>query len=186
MAGLIEGRDPIPSAFQDSGDVIVLLGTTREELGGSEFLRIIHGKKEGLPPRLDLEEAEKFNKVLLEAAEQKLLKSAHDLAEGGLSVALAEACLGAPEKALGCEVQVKVDSITEEALFFGESQSRAVVSIEKQKLQDLEALLKKHEFPYQVIGRVTGEVLNINDRIRVPHAVLRATWDNGIRRRMKE
>ncbi len=186
IAGIIEGRDPIPSAFQQAGDVILFLGPTREELGGSEFLKVVHGKKDGIPPRLDLKEAAAFNRTLLECAEAKLLRSAHDLSEGGLAGALAECVMADETKSFGADVQVKVDGVSAEALYFGESQSRAILSCDPRHLAAVEAVIRKHGLPYQVIGKTGGDRLKINDKINVPAAVLRETWGQAIRRRMEK
>jgi phosphoribosylformylglycinamidine synthase II len=184
IMGLLEGRDPVPSAFQKEGDVIILLGTTREELGGTEFLKVIHKLKDGIPPRLDLDEAAAFNKTLLEATAAGLVRSAHDLSEGGLAAALAECAMSDDRFRFGAAVTVKADGLSNEALFFGESQSRAILSCDPAKLAALEAVIKKHGLPHQVIGKVGGDRVKINDKIDVPVQVLCETWGNAIRRRM--
>jgi len=184
IMGLLEGRDPVPSAFQKEGDVIILLGTTREELGGTEFLKVIHKLKDGIPPRLDLDEAAAFNKTLLEATAAGLVRSAHDLSEGGFAAALAECAMSDDRFRFGAAVTVKADGLSNEALFFGESQSRAILSCDPAKLAALEAVIKKHGLPHQVIGKVGGDKVKINDKIDVPVQVLRETWGNAIRRRM--
>ena len=78
MVGLMEGREPVTSFFKEKGDVIILLGETKEELGGSEFLKVIFNVKAGLPPRLDLKAAKKCVDLMLALAEKNLLASAHD------------------------------------------------------------------------------------------------------------
>lgn len=186
IAGIIEGRDPIPSAFQKAGDAVILIGPTREELGGTEFLKTIHGRKEGIPPRLNLEEAAAFNRTLLECAEGGLLRSAHDLSEGGLAAALAECVMAEETKSIGADVKVQADGVSAEALYFGESQSRAILSCDPAKLPSVEAVIRKHGLPYQVIGKTGGDRLKINDKIDVPASVLRETWGTAIRRRMEK
>lgn len=185
MVGLIEGRDPVPSAFQKAGDVVALVGTTREELGGSEFLKTIHGRKDGIPPRLDLEEAARFNEFILEAAEKGLLRSAHDLSEGGLGVALAECAISDERRPLGAEIRLSFGGLAPEAFLYGESQSRAVVSFDESNLKQLHELHKKHGVSVSLIGKVGGEKLVINDIMGVPLVVLAEAWRNGVGRRMK-
>ena len=185
MVGLIEGRQPVPSAFREDGDVIFAVGETREELGGSEFLKVIHGKKEGFPPRLDLDEAARFNALILDAAGAGILKSAHDLSEGGLAVALAECCIVDREHMRGAEILLPQGSVSNEAFLFGETQSRAVVSVPPAKASAFEALAKKHGVPVALAGRVGGKTLKINDKINVPLVVLAETWRKSIVRRMQ-
>jgi phosphoribosylformylglycinamidine synthase II len=184
IMGLLEGRDPVPSAFQKEGDAIVLLGATREELGGTEFLKTLHKLKDGIPPRLDLDEAAAFNRTLLEATAAGLVRSAHDLSEGGFAAALAECAMSDDRLRLGAAVTVKADGLSNEALLFGESQSRAILSCDPAKLAALEAVIRKHGLPYQVIGKVGGDRVKINSLVEVPVSVLRETWGSSIRRRM--
>lgn len=185
MVGLIEGRGPIPSAFQNEGDAVVIIGTHREELGGTQFLKVIHGKKEGIPPRLDLNEAVRFNRFLLACADKKLLASAHDVSEGGLAVALAESCITERRKTLGCKVSVSAAGISDEALYFGESQSRAVLSVPQKNISAFEQLAKDTGIPYQMAGKVGGSALEINGKISAPLVVLIETWRKSISRRLQ-
>ncbi|MBP9733844.1 MAG: phosphoribosylformylglycinamidine synthase subunit PurL [Candidatus Omnitrophica bacterium] len=184
IMGLIEGRDPIPSAFQKAGDAIILFGATREELGGTEFLKVMHKLKDGIPPRLDLDEADAFNRTLLECAEQQILRSAHDLSEGGFAAALAECAMSDDRLRLGAEVTVKADGLSNEAFLFGETQSRAILSCDPKHLAAVEAVITKHGLAHQVIGKVGGDRVKINNLINVPVTVLRETWNSSIRRRM--
>src|SRR5262249_57486631 len=77
--------------FKNAGDLVVLLGETYEELGASEYLSLIHGRVAGVPPALDLEREKRLQELCLTAVRERLFSSAHDVAEGGLAVALAEA-----------------------------------------------------------------------------------------------
>jgi phosphoribosylformylglycinamidine synthase len=190
LAGLIENREAIPSAFQNSGDLILLAGETREEIGGSEFLKVIHHMKDGIVPRLNLDEALAFNQFLMACANQELLVSAHDLAEGGLAVALAESCISndyspyAKRKFLGADIEVNAGNISNESLLFGESQSRAILTCKPGKLSAVQKQAEKLNLPLSVIGKVGGQNLKINQLIDTPLAVLEATWQNAIRKRM--
>ena len=94
--------------FKHAGDLIVLLGETREELGASEYLALIHGRVAGAPPVLDLEREKRLQGLCLTAARERSFSSAHDVAEGGLAVALAEACISRPQGAIGARVTVRV------------------------------------------------------------------------------
>jgi phosphoribosylformylglycinamidine synthase len=93
MVGLIADVEKhITQWFKDEGDVIVLLGETKEELGGSEYLKQVHGIVAGDPPVLDLQAETNLVRALLEASDRGIIKSAHDLSEGGIALSLAESC----------------------------------------------------------------------------------------------
>ncbi len=113
--------------FKDDGDVIILLGENKEELGGTEYLRVVHGLQKGLPPDIDLDAEKALQDAVLEAIDARIVKSAHDCADGGLAVALAECCFKGEAEPAGCEIAVEGD-IRKDALLFGESQSRIILS----------------------------------------------------------
>ena len=132
MVGLIANLDQVITPwFKTAGDLIVLLGRTREELGGSEYLKQVHGLTRGMPPWIDLKLERAVQTCCLEAIEQGLLHSAHDISDGGLAVALAECCIGGPEKPLGARIETH-EMIRGDALLFSESQSRIVVSLSRE------------------------------------------------------
>ncbi len=185
MVGLMENRAPVTSAFKEAGDVILLLGQTQEELGGSEFLKTIFEIKTGLPPRLDLKKAKVLVDLLVSLSKKKLLQSAHDCAEGGLAVALAESCILEKGRERGASVELKDQNVSRSALLFGESQSRVVISVTQKNLKAAQHLIQSHAFPYEVIGKVTNKQdLEIKKLICVPLEVLTNAWRNAIGRRM--
>lgn len=185
MAGIIEGREPIPSAFQNDSDVVLLVGETRDELGASALLQVLFSKKEGLPPRLSLDEADRFNQAIMMAADKNLLRSAHDLSEGGLSVALAECCLTDRFHSFGARIDIQ-SQMNPVAELFSESQSRAIVTASPDEVADLLIVLKSFGVKAQRIGVVTKDSnLKINDWIDLPIEVMRETWSNAIPRRME-
>ena len=101
--GLVEDLDHITTqSFKNAGDLIYLLGETKPEFGGSELQKLMEGKIFGQAPQIDLEVEEKHQKAVLEAIQAGLVASAHDLAEGGLAVALAESTFGSND--LGAKV----------------------------------------------------------------------------------
>ncbi len=187
MVGLIDGWEPVTSFFKKEEDEIYLLGETNEELGGSEFLKTIFNIKSGLPPRLNLERAKKLIELLVVLAKKGLLQSAHDCSEGGLGVALAESCILGKGKEIGAAVDLnalKVAQLSEEALLFGESQSRVVISISPKNAKNAEEVIKSFSFPFQKIGKVGGDNLEINGLVKAPLKVLNHTWRSAIGRRM--
>jgi phosphoribosylformylglycinamidine synthase len=184
MVGLIEkGVQPLEMGFKDDGDAIVLLGETRNELGGTEYLKCVHGLEVGLPPTLDIQREKAVQQTVLDASRAKLLNSAHDTAEGGLAIALAESCIVGSH---GAELNLKAASIglrTDTALF-GESQSRIVVTVSTKNLPQLEQIAAKHQVPYHILGKVTGTQLKItldgNPAIAIPLQKLSETYYGAI------
>src|SRR5262249_43157263 len=110
VVGLLEHADRVVSRkFQGSGDVVVLLGSSRDELGGSQYLKAIQGVVCGPVPVLDLHAERALQHLLVDLAERRLVRSAHDCSDGGLAVALAECTFGTG----GVGVEVAFDSVLE-------------------------------------------------------------------------
>ncbi|NMB17400.1 MAG: phosphoribosylformylglycinamidine synthase II, partial [Firmicutes bacterium] len=158
VVGLIEGDSYCPVGWQKAGDVILLLGSTQEELGGSEYLSVVHGLVTGKLPQLDLEAERRLLTLLLDAHEENLLASAHDLSHGGLAVALVECCLSS---GMGAQVELPPDKIRLDAILFGETPSRVVVSCSPQRVNRLQELASEHGVPCLVLGEVGEQELVI-------------------------
>lgn len=142
-------------AWKGSGDLVVLLGGTREELGGSEYLNVCHGLVQGRPPTIDLDLERRVQRSCLEAIRAGLVRSAHDCSDGGLAVALAEGCIANPDRPMGAEVNL-TDSLRPDALLFGESQSRIILSLREADLKRLEEIAGQHGVAVTPIGRTGG------------------------------
>jgi phosphoribosylformylglycinamidine synthase subunit PurL len=174
VVGLIEKPEHITTQwFKDEGDVIILLGEivdpndVLQGLGGSAYLQVLHGRKTGSPPRCDLDQAKTLHTTLLGLIQSGLVKSAHDCSEGGLAVALAESCISqqiARETPRLIGAQINFSAFKEprlDALLFGETQSRVVVScssIDSVKLIERAKLLGVSATR---IGTVGGNKLSI-------------------------
>ena len=170
-------------AFKDEGDLIVLLGRCRNELGGSEYLRWRFGLEVGEPPMLNWCLEKSVQAVCREGIRRAILKSAHDCSEGGLAVCLAECCIlgevGAqvdiPEEAIGDDLKGRFS-----ALLFGETASRIVVTVAPSDLKALQELAAAHQCPLFVLGRVGGSELQIafagQELVRETVAHLKAVW----------
>lgn len=160
MIGLLENIDKrITQSFKQEGDQVYLLGTTHDELGGSEYLKLVHGLEKGLPPQLNLSFESDLQKLLIASAKQGLLASAHDCAEGGLAVALAESAICGNK---GVEVDLlNAGALRTDALLFGESQSRVVVSLKQANVEALTALCAQYNIPLTSLGRVAKQRLVI-------------------------
>jgi phosphoribosylformylglycinamidine synthase len=157
MVGLIESVDHITrTAFQQPGDAIVLLGEPTDELGASEYLSRIHGVVAGAPPRIDLDRERAVIEALLEAIRDGVVRSAHDCAEGGLAVALAECTIADRESMLGATVDLAAwNTLPPRAVLFGEAQGRVIVSTSEPAR--VTAIAARHGVPAREIGRVTQE-----------------------------
>ena len=169
--------------FKNLGDVIVLLGETQNELGASEYLATVHDMIAGAPPVLDLEMEKRFQHLCLQAAQERLFSSAHDVAEGGVAVALAEACITRPEGPFGAQVTLP-GNLRPDVMLFGESQSRAIVSLPPDKLPRLEQLAHTQQVPYTILGEVGGTELSIANYLRIPVSVLQHEWRTALARQL--
>jgi phosphoribosylformylglycinamidine synthase len=148
-------------AFKDDGDVVVLVGESLAELGGSEYLKLEHGLVSGRPPALDLELERDVQAAVRDAIRVGLVKGAHDCSEGGLAVTLAESCLAGN---VGADIHLD-DDLHPAASLFGETQSRIVVTVAEKDAEALVALLIDHDVPYAVLGTVGGERLAIEGKV---------------------
>jgi len=165
MVGLVDHADrAVSQGFKAEGDAIVLLGETGEDLGGTEYLKTIHHREQGMPPMLNLDREVALQAVVLEAIEQGLVRSAHDCAEGGLAVALAECCLSAPAGPMGAEIVLGAQGLRRDSVLFGESQSRIILSVKPGDLERIKALAQKAEVPLSVLGFAGGKRLTVSIR----------------------
>ncbi|TAJ91101.1 phosphoribosylformylglycinamidine synthase subunit PurL [bacterium] len=170
--------------FKSPGDLVVLLGRNREELGGSEYLKVVHGMVKGTPPWIDLKLERAVQQCCLKAIEKGILRSAHDMSEGGLGVALAECCISGPEKTLGVRVELR-EMMRGDARLFGESQSRIIVSVSEKDLSRLREIAAKEGAPMQVIGEVGGSRLVVHPLIRLPVDELKSIWSSSLEKRLR-
>ncbi len=185
MVGLLPKVDRvITSWFKAAGDIVVLLGRTREELGGSEYLKFIHKTVKGTPPWIDLKLEQAVQSCCIEAIERGILHSAHDVSDGGLAVALAECCIGGPEKPLGVRTEMR-EMIRADALLFSESQSRILVSMQEKDLSQLQEIASRFAVPLQVIGAVGGSRFSIQPILQLPVDELQVIWSSALADRLK-
>ncbi|MBL7131879.1 MAG: phosphoribosylformylglycinamidine synthase subunit PurL [Candidatus Omnitrophica bacterium] len=177
MVGVVEDISKvITQDFKEEGDTILLLGETKEEIGGSEYLKIIHNLKKGDAPSLDLEKEKSLGNVVLDAIKQGLVQSAHDCSEGGLAIALTECCISNPDKKLGAKVNLASDNIREDALLFAETQSRVILSAKQDNTDKILQIAKDNKVSASIIGKVEGDKLIINELINICVSDLDNTW----------
>jgi phosphoribosylformylglycinamidine synthase len=157
VVGLIEDAEAtLGSSFLADGDAVYLLGTTGDDLGGSELVEAVHGRVAGRPPRLDLEAEKRLHALLAEGAARRVLLSAHDPADGGLAVALAECTFRQERPYRGGSFELP-GGRRDDVLLFGETPSRAVVTT-RDDLR-LAELARRHGVPWARLGTVGGDRL---------------------------
>ena len=184
MLGIIDDVAQITTQnFKEVGDIVMLAGVTREEFGGSEYIKELHGLSTGEIPALDMEFELRLQQFILAAIKQGLIRSAHDTAEGGLAIALAECCFSDRENQLGAKIVLK-DEIRSDALYFGESQSRVILSLDPKNKAALEKLAAVREIPLETIGLVAGTALLINEDINLPVAEMAELFYESVGRAM--
>lgn len=196
MVGLMEDvRRVVLPGFKKSGDIIALLGITNDDLANSEYAfsvaRLGLGEiaASGNVPQLDLAREVAVQQACLEAIEAGLLASAHDCADGGLAVALAESCFSSlGREAIGAEVDLK-GTLSSTALLFSESPSRIIVSFDRGSLDSIRQICETHDVPFTVLGDVSGTQLKISvngaSTISDEVADLESTWRNALLRSLK-
>ena len=182
MVGLIENTAYVTThSFKQAGDVIVLLGKTKAELGGTQLQKLIEGQIRGRIPQLDLKYEQQLQQAVTQAIRQGLIQSAHDVADGGLAVALAECAFGT---GLGLAIDMSAD-LPLSAILFGESQSRVILSVKPEHLSALTQLVNDLAVDMQIIGTVTAVpdykfAYNELMVIDCPLASLEKAWKDGI------
>jgi len=166
VVGVLEHADHVlERRFRETGDTIILLGEGRGELGGSEYLKTIHGLVRGTPPLLELQAERRLQQLLVTLAAERLVRSAHDCSDGGLAVTLAECCFGT--NGAGAEVSVGAVAISRDSLIndaaalFGESSSRVVVSAVVDEVTEVLERAAAAGVPARVIGETGGNRLRI-------------------------
>ena len=178
MVGVISNLAGVPSPwFEREGDRVVLLGKDRSEFGGAAFLRLLHGIEQGRPPEVVLDTELRLAKLLRGLVAKGLIRTAHDLSEGGFLLALTEACFGA--RRLGARVEVPLEG----ADLFSETQGRAIVACQPPLLDRVLQAAEEAGVPAREIGEVGGEILELRsggELLRSPVAGLREIWATAL------
>jgi len=188
VVGLIDAAETVVRrAFRSEGDVIVMLGETRDELGGSEYLKVMHGLIRGVPPALDLKREAALQRVLVEGAASGIVRSAQDCSEGGFAVTVAECCIGT---GLGARVDIasvaSAGGFGDIATLFAESASRVVVSVAAAREAELLSIASRQQLPARRIGVVAGDRVRIaidgRTVIDEPLGTIERPWSTAIER----
>jgi phosphoribosylformylglycinamidine synthase II len=158
------------------GALLMLLGQTRPEFGGSAWAHVLHGHLGGEPPQPDLEAELRLAALLAQACAEGALSAAHDLSDGGLGVALSESCL---RGGTGCRVDFRDDPFT---ALFSESAARVVVAVSPDAEAAFCDLAVAHRVPVQAIGRTGGDSLTVEGCLEIPLGELRAAYEGTLPR----
>ncbi|UCE65333.1 MAG: phosphoribosylformylglycinamidine synthase subunit PurL [Candidatus Zixiibacteriota bacterium] len=177
MVGIIEHTDHITTIdFKAEGHDIFLIGDTKDEIGGTEYLKTVHGKITGRIPEVYLEHHKNTINMMLELIKAGVVISAQDVSDGGLAVALAECCF---KNGIGADVTIESD-IRPDALLFGETQSRAIFTADPNDKEKVWEIYGRFGVPVKLIGHTGGKLLKINNLIDLPVADLRDIYENAI------
>jgi phosphoribosylformylglycinamidine synthase len=180
MVGLIDDyRKRLGAGLRAEGDFVLLIGSSHNDLGGSDYLKVQYDVVAGRPPALDLVREKAVNRLILSAAQSGYLRSAHDCADGGMLVALAEACMlggiGVRCPSLQPEAPLRLDSA-----FFGESPSRYIVSVASRAMPELQSLARRHNVEIALLGLAGGDAIEFEGQFKLSLAELRQAWEGEI------
>jgi phosphoribosylformylglycinamidine synthase len=189
VVGLLEDAERRTTQwFKAEGDVVVLLGEPGGRLGGSEYLQTVHGRLGGVPAPLDLDRERAVQAACVAAIEAGCVRSAHDAAEGGLAVALAECCITGPRR-VGAAVLLSGEGRTDE-LLFGEAPSRIVLTVLPGDVERLTRIAREWTVPVHVLGHVGGDRLEVRvgtrTRVSVSVEALADRFENGLARALEQ
>jgi phosphoribosylformylglycinamidine synthase len=163
MLGVIEDLNHITrSNFCKDGDMVYLVGKTFNEIGGSEYLKCVHDKIVGIPPKIDLDLEKNTQDSVLLAIHKGIVKSAHDISDGGLAIAIAECCICDQKNPHGLAANVS-SPLRADILCFSETQSRFIISVAPEQKNEIEYLFQKAFIPLQLIGEVGGTQFSLNN-----------------------
>jgi phosphoribosylformylglycinamidine synthase len=180
MIGVIDDyAKRVGAAFTEDNDFVLLVGDTGNDLGGSRYLEVEHGRFAGRPPALDLLAERAAIEFVIAAAAGGLLHSAHDVSEGGLLVALAESAIlggrGLRATPLPVDPALRLD-----AQLFGESQGRFVLSAPSRSVPELQSLARRHRVEFVMLGLTGGDSFEIEGLFRASLAELTDAYDRAL------
>ncbi|MBN2168307.1 MAG: phosphoribosylformylglycinamidine synthase subunit PurL, partial [Actinobacteria bacterium] len=177
LLGVIEDvANRVESAFRNEGDLIIMLGETRDELGGSELLKVLNGNIAGKPPEVRWVEEKALIDCLVRAASEGIMQSAHDLSEGGLAVALAECCILGR---IGARVKLETD-LPFYVECFGESQARALISVKSENEARLKEIAGAAGINVEVLGECGGDEITVEGAFSVNVDEIADIYENSL------
>jgi len=186
MVGVLENLSQKTTLeYKNEGDFIVTIGMINGSLGGSEYLKTIHGKVEGPISKLDIDLEMKIQSVCLKAIKIGIINSAHDISDGGLAVNIAESIVSA-KSGIGAKLALH-RKLRPDEILFGECQSVIIVTLSEENLHKLILLAKEEDISTQTIGKVTKDgKLSINDWINIDRNNLSNSYFNSLEKLVNE
>jgi len=180
MVGLLDDyRRALGAGLRAEGDFVLLVGSSHNDMGGSEFMKVEHGIVQGPPPALDLSRERAVQHLVLAAAQHGYLHSAHDCAEGGMLIALAECCMiggiGVRCPGLRPEAPLRLD-----AAFFGESPSRFIVSVPSRAMPEVQSLARRNNVELSLLGLAGGGFLELEGQFKLSLSEMRQAWEGAV------
>lgn len=183
MLGILDDYEQLMTLdFKNEGDKIYLVGTSRNGLGSSEYLRFVLGEAYSPCPHFDLEEEFGIQKVIREVIKSHLVESAHDVSDGGLFTALLEKAM---PRELGFEVKSN-PAVRKDAWLFGESQSRVIVTVRTEQAAAFERFLQAEKTPFEALGTVAGRNVVIDGEDWGNVSTWKRTYDTVLGRIMND
>jgi phosphoribosylformylglycinamidine synthase len=178
MVGLLENADSkMTMDFKEAGDSIYLIGSQQNDISSSEYLRIIHGIEHSPAPYFDLDEEFRMQQAVLDLIKEKLIRSAHDISEGGLFISLMESGFNNDK---GISVAIDHGDIRADAFWFGEAQGRVVVSVAEDDKNNFEKFITGKNIPFSFLGTVTNSEVRVNGVEWGMLSVWKEKYDNAI------
>jgi len=166
VAGIMDLKDIRTMDFKNNGDMIILIGTTRPEMNGSEYHKTIHGVVQGGSPQVNIEEEYASAQAVLELIQNDVngqVTAVHDLSAGGLGVALAEMAI---KGGLGARVDLSLvpgaGNLSASETLFSESHARYLVTVTKEEADTISKTLDEMDVPFAIVGTVGGDSLTIS------------------------
>lgn len=186
VVGVLEDKtQKVSHHFKGKGDLIYLAGEMTDELGGSQYLKIAHNTIKGLPPKLDLDQEKAVQSFTRAAAVRRLLRSAHDVSDGGLAVAIAESLFGPLGERVGATIAIECPG-RGDTLLFSEGQSRMLFTVQASDADPIEKLAESYGVPLSRIGVTGGDALRLQlngaEALSLGLDELHDTWWNSIER----
>jgi len=172
-----------PISLKNEGDIIVVLGKTYPELGGSLYLKLIHNLRTIPIPEVDLDLEKRLHKLMLEIIDMDVVESSHDVSDGGILITALESAFNSKGD-LGIEMEIDSDITRPEAFLFSESQGRILLSVRPENFDRLKSLCTKYSYHIEKIGRITRNTFSIryNGKLILENKIsaLQKIWENAI------
>jgi len=182
VVGLLDDASLAVSAgFKNDGDVVLLIGETRDsEIGGSSYLAEVHGIERGALPELNYELEKRTCDTIRKLIAKRLIRSCHDLSQGGLGVALAECCFSDYSAPKGVSLKLTHDTARRDLALFAESGARFIVSCDKSSLAAIKDLLKTESVAISGEGVVGGSTISVTGVASIQADAAYKAWFGGL------